>query len=211
MATRTKKILYIIIMAMLLLVTAACVYLYVDNARKTEMIADFAAKQDENDYFEIYDSESIDELMEENEKLYKEIEEMKNVKDAVSIEYRYIIKSDTVYAPIIDNMKDTVYHYAFDNDTIKYNLDISAARLRWHSLNFEINDNFTIIGSEIDNGTNSIIIKHSENVDIVDVDAWKKKATFKEHIFYGPSIGAGYGMLNNNFDIYVGFSAGYKF
>lgn len=211
MTTKTQKLIYIISTIIILLLSAACVYLYIDNKKKTNVVPDINIRKAENEYVEVYESETLDDLQKENETLYNEIEHLKDADNAVEIKYEYIINTDTVFVPIVDNFKDSIYNYTFDNDTINYNLTISAYKLNWHQENIKISDKFIIVNSELDANANSIIVKHSENVDIIDVNAWKKKTKFKEHIFYGPSVGVGYGCFHNNVDLYIGVSAGYKF
>lgn len=211
MTTKIQKLINIIVVIIILLLSAACIYLYIDNKKKTDVTPDINIRKVENEYVEVYESETLDELQKENEALYNEIEHLKDADNAVEIKYEYVINTDTIFVPIVDNLKDSIYKYTFNNDTINYNLTISAYKLNWHQESIKINDKFTIVNSEIETNTNSIIVKHSENVDIIDVNAWKKKTKFKEHIFYGPSVGVGYGCFHNNVDLYIGFSAGYQF
>lgn len=212
MTTKAKRIIIIVETVVILILAVLCVYLWkyepFKNTGKNEVSL---IHQEDTVYTYIYENESLKELKNENERLYDELSQLKNGKSAIEIEYRYELKTDTVYVPLNESLKDSVYHYSYDNDTISYDLLISAFKIKWYKVSMELNDRFSIVESKLNENTNSLIVNHSENLDIINVDAWKKKRSFKEHIFYGPCVGLGYGVFNNNFDLYVGVSAGYKF
>lgn len=212
MTTKAKRIIIIVETVAILLLAALCIYLWKDGTvQNTEKSEVSLIQQEDTLYTYIYENESLKELKKENERLYDELSQLKDSKSAIEIEYKYELKTDTVYVPLNESLKDSVYHYSYDNDTISYDLLISALKIRWYKASMELNDRFTIVESKLNENTNSLIVNHSENLDIINVDAWKKKRSFKDHIFYGPCVGLGYGVFNNNFDLYVGVSAGYKF
>lgn len=214
MSPKIKKIIDCVEWVIIISLVILCVYVYKngESAVQEEKIA----KQEET-YIKIYDSQKMEALKQENAELYEKIEDMSNVESAIEIRYRYVYKTDTVYVENNDDTlktetpKDSLYHYTYNNDTIKYDLDIKARGLRWHKTDFELNDKFTIVNKEKD-GENQLIISHSPNAEITGTDTWhRKENSFLDHIFYGPSVGFGYGMYNRNFDIYVGFTVGYQF
>ena len=209
MTAKVKKIIDIIELIIIIALVIICVFIY--NNKKGNVEQQDTVFEDETVYTKIYESQKIETLKKKNEELYAEIERMKDVESALKIKYKYKYFTDTIYVPSEYNTADSLYYYKDDNDTISYELYINATNLKWHKTNFEINDNFTIINKKTDDNTNTLLLKHSDNVSIVNVDAWNKKTTFKDHIFYGPSIGLGYGIFNNKIDVYVGFSVGYKF
>ena len=111
-------------------------------------------------------------------------------------------KSDTIfYTKYIDRFKtDTIFiHDTLTNETIDttmlyhykdsvLDLDIQAKKLDWLKYNIHYKDTITYYNK---------IIECKE----------KKKPLF----YYGIGIGAGYGLINNNFDIFIGGSAGIQF
>lgn len=209
MATsKVKKVIDIIEWIIIIGLTVLCIIIY-NNKKNTS--SEVIVSDKEDTYVKIYNSQKLEALQNENEELYAEIQQLKDANNAVQIQYKYKYITDTIYVPITETIMDSVYYYTDNNDTIKYDLYINASNIKWHKTNFELNDKFTIISSELSENINSLVVKHSENVDIVNVDAWKKKTKFKDHIFYGPSIGVGYGFFNKKLDVYIGFTAGYQF
>lgn len=188
-----------------------CFYLYKrgDNANVVPNVVE----KTETTYKETYQTQRIKELENENKVLYDSIKNIKNVESAAEIKYVYKYDTDTVFVPqqIDKEEKDSLYHYAYDNDTIKYKLDLMAKGLKWYKMGFELHDKFTIVNTLDNNEQVSTTIGHSPNMEIEDVTLWKKKKSFLDHIYYGPSVGVGYGLINNKVDVYLGFSVGYKF
>lgn len=164
-------------------------------------------------YIKIYQSQTIEELKKKNKELYDSVMSINNGKDAESalqILYKYKYKTDTITKTEFVLSEDSVYHYVSDNDTIKTEIDVKAKDLAWVKSNTEIRDKFTIINRTDGKGNNETTINHSANVEIEKVDAWRRKTSWKDRISAGPSIGAGYGVFNNKFDVFIGFSVSYK-
>lgn len=202
-----KDVIDIIQWILIILSIGACFYIYSSKNDYDEK----SITQVQNDrYIRIYDSQRIESLKKENEELYDSIKKLNNVESAIQIKYVYKYKIDTVYVLKYETMADSTYHYTYDNDTLKYDLDIKASNLKWHKSNFELHDKFTII-NEMDKGGVTTTIEHSPNTTIEDMTAWRKKNSFKDNIYYGPTIGVGYGIFNKKIDTYVGFSIGCRF
>lgn len=199
---KKHKIIDTIQWVLIVLLSLYCVYL----GRENKKMSTFHEIKRENTYLKIYDSQSIEALKKENKALYDTIKQLKNVESAIQIEYVYKYKSDTVFV-YDDKMSlrpDSVYHYENNSDSINYVLDIKANNLKWHKLNLSVNDRFTLITKE-----NNDKIETSIDTDygkIENTTMWHKKKSWKDRIVVGPSIGAGYGMINKNFDFFVGGS-----
>lgn len=169
----------------------------------------------DNTYTKIYESQKIEKLKNENRILYDSIKNLKNVESVVEIQYKYRYKTDTVYVnkiikEIIEN-KDSVYDIHYNNDTIDYNLKISANDVRWYIFDFKINDKFTLINQNKDNLNETTII-HNPNVEIKETTMYH--VTNKENKWYkrfgiGPQIGLG---VNNHgeFSPYFGVGITYN-
>lgn len=214
MTSKFKNIIDVVQWILIVASIAACVYIY--NGR--EKVDEQTIIKEQNDkYTRIYDSQRISHLEKENKALHDSIKKINDAESAIEIKYVIRHKIDTVFVSeenekeeTVEVTPDSVYHYTYDNDTIKYSLDIKAQKLLWHRADFEINDKFTIINAE-DDGRVTTIIDHNPNVDIEDVTTWHRKTKFKDRIYIGPTVGIGYGFFNEKFDIYAGFSIGYRF
>ena len=202
-----KNVIDIIQWILIFLSIGACFYIH---SSKSDYDRQSITQVQNDRYIRIYDSQRIESLRKENEELYDSIKKLNNVESAIQIKYVYKYKTDTIYVLKHETGKDSVYHYTYDNDTLKYNLDIKANDLKWHKTDFELHDKFTIINEE-DKGRVMTTIEHSPNATIENVTTWHKKNSFKDNIYYGPTIGIGYGIFNNKIDTYVGFSVGYRF
>lgn len=165
----------------------------------------------ETQYVQAYSAEKISVLKSENEALYDSIKYLNNVESAVQIKYVYKTRMDTVFVKEDTIATDSVYHFTYDNDTLKYDIDIKADKLHWHSAQFELHDEFTIV-STVDGDDVTTIVSHSPNVTIEDATMWHAKQGngFWDRVYYGPSVSVGYGFFNKKPDVFIGFSVGYN-
>lgn len=207
MSERTKKIIDIV---QWVLIGILCIMLILSYNKSKHIEQTSEVIKTETTYTKIYESQKLAALEKENKELYDSIKHIKNVESAVQIKYVYRLKTDTITVERFTVQDDSIYEYDTDNDTIHTNIKIKAADLKWCNVNTTINDTFTIITSkEYDRVYTQV--SHSPNVDVVDMDTWRKKEGWKEHIYHGPSIGVGYGIFSNKPDLYIGYSIGYKF
>lgn len=202
---KAKKVIDIIQWILIALSIAACIFIYRWNGKLNS--SNITQTKNER-YIKIYDSQKISELEKENKNLYDSIKKLNGVNSAIEIRYKYKYSTDTVYLANDKYIKDSLYVYTYNNDTIYYKLSLLAKDLKWYQEDFEINDKFTLYNKE-DGEKITTIIDHSPNMEIEGTTMWKKKKTFKERFFYGPSIGAGFGILNKNFDIFIGGTVGF--
>ena len=169
-------------------------------------------------YVRIYESQTIEALKKKNRELYDSLNVVSAYKpeSAIQFKYKYRYRTDTIYKTefvteyvYLDNgeIADSVYHYSKDNDTIKTDIDVKAQNLEWVNVNAEINDKFMII-SRVNNGQVETTINHSTNGEISDVTMWHKKRSFKDRLFLGPSINAGYDPVSKRFSPTIGLSFG---
>lgn len=178
----------------------SCIYIGVKNRQISQILE----LKNDNTYVKIYDSQSIVSLKKENKELYDSIKNLKNIESVVQIEYVNHYISDTVFldkklpVPI-----DSVYHYENKTDSIEYKLDIKAQDLDWHKLDFKINDQLTLITKENNGKVETSIDTQTGSIE--NSTMWhRKNKTFKDRFTIGPTIGAGYGTMNKNFDVFVG-------
>ena len=168
--------------------------------------------QTEESYVKIYESQKIAALEKENKALYDSIKNLENVESAIEIKYIYKTKTDTITVEKFTQKEDSIWTVEVDNDTVKTNIEIKATDLKWCNVNTEINDTFRIV-TQHNEETNEVIteIEHSPNVTITDVDAWHKKKKWTDNFHHGPSVTAGYDLINKNFGIMIGYSIIYEF
>lgn len=161
-----------------------------------------------NTYRTTYPSSDFDLLKRENRLLYEEIKDMKdNVTEVVrwktKIQY---VDSGKVREIMPD---DTLFRFEKKSDTISYRLDITAPSIANYNLDFRLENQFTIVKREDEKGNNRLDISSGMQGEITDVTAWSKKR--KQSPFsVGVGIGAGYGLINNKPDIFVGATITYR-
>lgn len=189
-----------------LLFVACFIYFGKCNSEKEHVI------QTEESYVKIYESQKLAALQKENAALYDSIKNLKNVESAIEIKYVYKTKTDTIEVEKFIQKEDSIWSVELDNDTVKTNIEIKANDLKWCNVATEINDKFTII-TQHNEETNEVIteIEHSPNVTINNMDAWHTKKKWTDNFHHGPSITAGYDLINNNFGIMIGYSIIYQF
>lgn len=227
----THTLCYIIIGALAALLVGACVMLFIQRKQVLNE-RDIAAKER---YTKIYQAEELDALKKKNKELYDSIMAFNDKKpeSALEIRYKYKYKTDTIYRTEFDiktvekeiykekivpgdtifvkeTVLDSVYHYEKDNDTIQTTIDIKAKELEWVKVDAVIHDKFVIINRTDGNGNVETTIDHSGNTEIEGVTAWYKKKSWKDRLFFGPTIGAGFDPVNKKFVPTIGFSIGYN-
>lgn len=169
-------------------------------------------QQSEEKYVQIYESQKIAALEKQNKELYDSIKNLKNVESAIEIKYVYKTKTDTITVEKFTQKEDSIWTVEVDNDTVKTNIEIKANDLKWCNVTTEINDTFKIV-TQHNEDTNEVIteIEHSPNVEITGMDAWHKKKKWTEHFHHGPSITAGYDIINQRFGMMIGYSIIFEF
>lgn len=150
----------------------------------------------DNTYVRIYESQKIEKLKKENEQLYDSIKTLKNVESAIEVRYKYKYKTDTVFVEkSLANVqpKDSIYNFHSDNDTVNYDLKAKANDLQWYTMDFSINDKFTIVNQN-ENNQNKTAINHSDNMTIEGTTVYHKQDNTNKwynRFAVGPTIGVG--------------------
>lgn len=193
-----------------ILIASLSILLLIGFIRQNESLTKNAEFDKNNTYVKIYESQSISKLKKENKELYDSIKTLKDVESAVEIKYRYRYKTDTVFVPKKDGGKitidkDSLYKFTSDNDTVNYELDVKAKGLEWYTMNFTINDKFTLVNRN-DGNQNETNIYHSPNVSIDGTTMYHvngKSNKWYNRFAVGPQVGFG---INNDgqFGTYVG-------
>lgn len=196
------------------LIVGLSITLLIGFLRQNEALTKNAEYEKNNTYVKIYESQSISKLKKENKALYDSIKSLKNVESAVEIRYKYRYKTNTVYVPKDNNaeiLKDSVYDFTVDNDTVSYELKVKAKEIVWYSMDFTINDKFTLINRN-DGNQNETSIIHNPNVSIEGTTMYHSKD--KSNKWYnrfsiGPQIGVGVN-TQGQINPYIGFGVTYN-
>lgn len=177
--------------------------IYIDNIQKE--------LDEKYRYEKIYYDHSLQELKKQNKELYDSIAHIKNLDYAVQFKYKHIYHIDTVYIENKDSIKNTtqilpfIYENTNKNDSINYKLTIGAEKEpKWYTLDIDVGEEFLLYNKN-NKGINQGFIDSKYNGNISDVTFFKNKKRFKDRFVYGPHIGCGYDVLNNNISLTIGF------
>lgn len=185
------------------------------GVRNKNIISDFEAYKKDGTYIRTYQSQTINELKKTNKDLYDSIKNIKNVKQAMIVKYRYVYKTDTIIVDrLLQNPETKVYTFENKNDSLSYKLKVKANEIDWYNLDIKLNDNIMLINKE-SNGQNQITGKPtSSGGSIESIDIFNKKEpnpnAFFKRFSYGMQIGVGYGLITKQPDVYVGVGLNFR-
>jgi hypothetical protein len=212
----------IIVLSLLLVIAALIGYTHYKIENSYKKINEIEFKDSLNKYNKIYYETTINELKKTNKQLYDSLDASKNMIDFLvqfnaKQEYKtgkVIIKHDTIYEDTtkVKDAKTFEYSNVNPNDTMNYKLKInSTEEPNWYSLDISTSTKYTIVNKDYGNNTNHITIDGGGNTtDISNVTVFKKKKkTFWSRFGVGPSVTAGYDVINKNFGVMPGVSVTY--
>lgn len=165
-------------------------------------------------YSVIFHDQTIASLKKTNKDLFDSLQVYKDKVDYL-LKFKYEKEYSTGTVTIDTTKKDTsdvkVFEYGNNkNDTLSYNLKIgSTVEPKWYKLDLKLSNEFTIINKR-DGDLNETTIFPSNNGNISDVTVFKKKNKFWDNFSIGPSVNAGYDIINKQFGVNVGISVTYK-
>jgi hypothetical protein len=176
-----------------------------------------------NNYNKVYYSKTFKELKKENKELYDSLKQYKDKIDFIvqfthekkyqtsKIETKPNVVDSVIYDTIKVNetlMAKTYEYNSEPNDTFQYKLNINSyTEPNWYSLNVRTKNKFTIVNKE-ENGINHITIGSNDNGNISNVTVFnkKEKRKFLSRFSAGPSVTAGYDIVNKQWGIMAGAS-----
>ena len=176
-----------------------------------------------NNYNKVYYSKTFKELKKENKELYDSLKQYKDKIDFIvqftheknyqtgKVETKPNIVDSVIYDTIKVNetlMAKTYEYNSEPNDTFQYKLNINSyTEPNWYSLNVRTKNKFTIVNKEED-GINHITIGSNDNGNISNVTVFnkKEKRKFLSRFSVGPSVTAGYDIVNKQWGIMAGAS-----
>lgn len=204
----------IIDMVQWILIVGLSIMLIFGFMRQNKNLVKNAEYDKNNTYVKIYESQNISKLKKENKALYDSIKLLQNVESAVEIRYKYRYKTDTVFVhkkSNISELKDSLYRFASDNDTVNYELNVKAKDIEWYTMNFTINDKFTIINRN-DGNQNETSVIHNPNVTIDGTTMYHTKDNtnrWYNRFAVGPQIGVGINSKGQT-GVYVGIGVSFN-
>ena len=176
-----------------------------------------------NNYNKVYYSKTFKELKKENKELYDSLKQYKDKIDFIvqftheknyqtgKVETKPNIVDSVIYDTIkvSETLMAKTYEYNSEpNDTFQYKLNVNSyTEPNWYSLNVRTKNKFTIVNKEED-GINHITIGSNDNGNISNVTVFnkKEKRKFLSRFSVGPSVTAGYDIVNKQLGIMAGVS-----
>ena len=214
----TKKCL-IIFSILIAIIIGLVIFTHYTMEKTNKKIAEIEFMDSLNQSNKIFYETTIDELKKKNERLYDSLGIAKDkidylVQFTANNQYntgKVIIKEkhDTIYKDNIKDAQTFEYCNVNPNDTMQYKLQInSTEEPYWYSLDIRTSSKYTIVNKDYGDGINHVTIGGDNgNSDITDVTVFKKKKkTFWDRFAAGPSVTAGYDVINKNFGIMAGGS-----
>lgn len=178
-------------------------------------------------YNKIYYSKAFSALKKENKQLYDSLKQYKDKIDFI-LEFTHESSHHTGVVTTKPTVKDSAVHdtvplivpqiartYEYkgeQTDTFQYKLNVNSyTEPLWYSLDVKVKNKFTIVNKEVD-GTNHLVIDPHGNGTVDDVTVFHKdkKKTVWDRISVGPSVTAGYDVINHQWGIMGGISVTYN-
>jgi hypothetical protein len=176
-----------------------------------------------NNYHKVFYSKTFKELKKENKELYDSLKQYKDKIDFIvqftheknyqtgKVETKPNIVDSVIYDTIkvSETLMAKTYEYNSEsNDTFQYKLNINSyTEPNWYSLNVRTKNKFTIVNKE-EGGVNHTTIGSNNGGTISDVTLFnkKEKRKFLSRFSVGPSVTAGYDIINKQWGIMAGAS-----
>ena len=211
-----------IIAILIVLIVAIVAYFNYKLNEKQKLIDGIEYTDTTGTYNKVYLEQQFSDLKKQNRELYDSLKKYKDQIDYIvqfthKQEYhtgvvttKPTIKDSVVYDTIpvtIPQVAKTYEYTSEEADTFQYKLNVNSfTEPLWYSLDVRTKNTFTIVNKE-EGGTNVITIDPTGG-QITDVTTFKKKKrTFWDRFAFGPSVTAGYDVVNKDFGIMIGGSA----
>lgn len=213
-----------IICVLIVLIVGLVAYFNYQLNKKQKKIDEIEYTDSTGTYHKQYYETKFKELKKVNRQLYDSLKQYKDKIDFIvqfyhekeyntgKIDYiKPTIKDSTVYDTIpftIPSIARTYEYITEPNDTFQYKLNINSfTEPNWFSLNVKTKNKFTIVNKDEGDGVNHITINPETGGVISDPTVFKKdKRSFWNRFSIGPSVTAGYDVVNKQFGIMAGAS-----
>lgn len=174
-------------------------------------------------YHKIYYSKLFTDLKKENKTLHDSLKKYKDKIDFIvqfyhekeyntgQVSTKPKVKDSVIYDTVpvtIPQIARTYEYISEPNDTFQYKLNVNSfTEPNWYSIKAKVKNKFTIVNKG-DGDLNHIVISPGDGGEIIDPTVWKKKEkrTVWDRISVGPSVTAGYDVVNKQWGIMAGAS-----
>ena len=214
-----------IIIALLCVIIGLDVYFTLKLNERERKIDEIEYKDSANTYHKQYYESKFKQLKKTNKELY---DSLKQYKDEIDFLVQFThekeynsgkvhgnkpnVKDSIVYdtVPIVIEKVARTYEYTSEpNDTFEYRLNVNSfTEPLWYSLDAKVKNKFTIVNKDEGNGINHITIQPSNGGTVSNATVYKKerKNGFWKRFAVGPSVTAGYDIVNKQWGITAGAS-----
>ncbi len=210
----------VVVWIMVIIIGFLTVYiLYLNNQvhKKIENIETVSTQ--DSKYTQYYYEREFKALKNENKALYDSLQSQKEYITSLQ-QFKYkkqydtgVVKTEPKIPEEIKEIPDSTYHYANETDSISYKLDVnSKVEPNWYALNFSVNDKFTIVNKQYNDGRMATTVESQNNGEITEMTSWQKSTSTKwyNRFVIGPSVTVGYDPINRNCGVVIGFSVTYN-
>lgn len=214
-----------IITLLIVTIVGLCAYINYQIDKGKKMMDEIDYVDSINQYHKYYYETKFSELKKTNRQLYDSLKQYKDKIDYIVQFYhekeyntgkidnnKPTIKDSVVYdtVPMIIPPIAKTYEYISEpNDTFQYKLNVNSfTEPKWYSIEAKVKNKFTIVNKE-EGGMNHIVINPENGGSITNPTVWKKekKRSFWDRFSVGPSVTAGYDVVNKQWGIMAGASA----
>ena len=213
-----------IIAILTVLIVGLVAYFNYELQKKQKKIDEIEYTDTTSTYHKHYYETKFKELKKVNRELYDSLKQYKDKIDYIVQFYhekeyntgQVHTKPNIVDSLAYDTIPFTVppvaktYEYTSEpNDTFQYKLNVNSfTEPNWYSINAKVKNKFTIVNKEDGNGMNHITIDPENGGTISNPTIYKKekKRTFWNRFSVGPSVTAGYDLVNKQWGITAGAS-----
>lgn len=215
-----------IITVLIFLIIGVTAYFNRELKKKQKKIDEIEFTDTTGTYNKYYYEGKFKELKKENKELYDSLKKYKDKIDYIVQFYhekeyntgqvitKPNVKDSTVYDTVqfvVPPVAKTYEYVSEPNDTFQYKLNVNSfMEPNWYSIQAKVKNKFTIVNKE-EGGMNHITIEPENGGTIGNTTIFKKKEkrTFFERFSVGPSITAGYDLMNKQWGIMAGASVTY--
>lgn len=212
-----------IIAALLLLIVGMGIYYNYELRKKQQGNGGIEYTDTTGTYHKYYYEQKFKELKKVNKELYDSLKKYKDKVDYIvqfyhekeyntgEVHTKPIVKDSVIYdtVPVTIPQIAKTYEYTSEpNDTFQYKLNVNSfTEPNWYSIQAKVKNKFTII-NKLENDMNHITIDPGNGGTIVNPTVWKKKEkrSFWDRFAVGPSVTAGYDVVNKQWGIMAGAS-----
>lgn len=209
----TKGKIYMVLNVItLVIIIILSVKFYKVNQSTQQHVERIETLRNDGKYQQIYNDRELVELKEENKSLYDSIKCMQNQIDFLAtFKYKYEHNGDTVKVNNDTINNDSIQIFKYFNpkpdDKMQYVLTIGSQKnIDWYKLNFTLNDDFVIVNKKLNDVNETTIDSNLGQIEGGFFYSKPTKKTWKERFVFGPSITAGYDVINKKPGLMLGFS-----